>query len=370
MKHYLLAIAAAASSAWADEPPLSPDQLASLAASNNPEFRFFSEQVAALPRPSNSAAPKVAHPLDSPSRNGLRRAVLDLDPKLAGLYLEEFRYVLENTARLKAMEFRAAADTASTATDLAHRISALVKMLEERPAAGVESLLERRILEGAAIPFVKAAAEADVRANLLQTQLNGLLGRPANTPLAISWDFEPPQKNSETAPESPLLLKIRGAEVARGLAGLDPSSELEPFELGGWFTRDGLGASEPAAGTTRPSANSGSGNAGRLLAEDARAKWERELAQRKTATSAALDVAAAIPPRLIGNLRSASDLAERQYRVGAIGVNLLVEINRELLESLLARNDAVLQAWRNASDLGLLLIDTSESPKGTVSVHP
>jgi hypothetical protein len=47
---------------------------------------------------------------------------------------------------------------------------------------------------------------------------------------------------------------------------------------------------------------------------------------------------------------------QRQYRVGALGVNLLIEAHREYLDALQARSEAVIQAWRNYLDLELLTL--------------
>ena len=285
-------------------------------------------------------------------------------PGLAGLYLAEFRFVLGGTLRLKAMEYQAATESASTASDLASRISALVKMLEERPAAGVQALIERRILEGAALPFLRQASEADVRRELLRRDLNSLIGRQANEDLSVTGGFALPSEVPEPMVGEPLLLKIREAEIARGLVGLDAASEIEPFAVGGWFTREGLGANETVAGVTRPGATAGStiGETKARLLADARAKLARETAQRRAAAKAARDVAKAISPKLIENLRGASDLAERQYRVGALGVNLLIEAHREYLDAVQTRNEAVIQAWRNSLDLDLLTLPASKPP--------
>ena len=150
-----------------------PQELVTLALSDNPELRFYEQQVSALPKPSSTKLPIIAQPLDFPSRESFRRAVLNLDASLARLYLAVFRFALAGTVRLKAIEYQSATESAATASDLASRISALVKMLEGRPAAGVQALIERRILEGAALPFLRQAAEANVQKELLRTQLNG-----------------------------------------------------------------------------------------------------------------------------------------------------------------------------------------------------
>ncbi len=349
-----------------------PEELVPIALSDNPELLFYKQQVSALPKPSNTKLPIIAQPLDFPSRESFRRAVLNLDAGLARFYLAVFRFVLAGTVRLKAMEYQAATENASTASDLAARISALVKMLEERPAAGVQALIERRILEGAALPFLRQAAEANVKRELLRAELNGLVGRQANEELSVTGEFLLPSESPDQTVDEPLLLKIREAEIARGLVGLDAASEVESFTVGGWFTREGLGANEAVAGITRPGATAGSamGETRTRLLEDARAKFARETAQRRAAAKAAREVAAAIPPELIENLRAASDLAERQYRVGALGVNLLIEAHREYLDALQARNEAVIQAWRNGLDLDLLNLRFALSPSGEVIAKP
>ena len=347
-----------------------PEEMITLAISDNPELRFYEQQVSTLPKPSSVKLPIVAQPLDFPSRENFRRAVLNLDDGLAHLYLDMFRLVLVGTVRLKAMEYQAATESASTASDSAARISALVKMLEERPAAGVQALIERRILEGAALPFLRQAAEANVKRELLRAELNGLIGREMNEELSVTGSFGLPPESPDQTVDEPLLLKIREAEIARGLVGLDAASEVESFTVGGWFTREGLGASEAAAGITRPGATAGSaiGETKTRLLEDARAKLAREIAQRKSAAKAAREVAAAIPPELIENLRGASDLAERQYRVGALGVNLLIEAHREYLDALKSRNEAIIQAWRNSLDLDLLKLSVApNSPRKAIA---
>ena len=349
-----------------------PEELVTLALSDNPELRFYEQQVSALPKPSSTKLPIIAQPLDFPSRESFRRAVLNLDASLARLYLAVFRFALAGTVRLKAIEYQSATESAATASDLASRISALVKMLEERPAAGVQALIERRILEGAALPFLRKAAEANVQRELLRTELNGLVGRQANEELGVTGGFALPSGVPETMAGEPLLLKIREAEIARGLVGLDAANEIESFAVGGWFTREGLGASEVMAGVTRPGTTAGSaiGETKIRLLADARAKFARETAQRRAAVKSARQVAAAISPELIENLRGASDLAERQYRVGALGVNLLIEAHREYLDALQSRNEAVIQAWRNSLDLELLHLPAAQNSPGKVIENP
>lgn len=333
-----------------------PKEIAESVALVNPEWKFYSAQVAALPDPLKIEVPIVGQPLEFPSRDKMRAAVLGLDAGLARLYLAEFREVLESDARLKAMEYAASSHIAGVAADLAERISALVKMLDERPAAGVGELVERRILEGAAIPFVTQAAEFKVRAEILKNEINGLLGGEGGEPLDIVMEDSLPPEVVEDAPDSPLILEIRRACLDRGVGGPDAGMDLEDFEIGGWFSHDGLGAIGAASGLMRPGTTAGETTDARRarLLDDARRKFDQIRAQRIIAFEAAMKAARSIPAELTENLRAASDLAERQYRVGALGVSQLVEIHREYLNVLISRNDAILQAWENYFDLRLL----------------
>ena len=355
-------------SAWAE----TTDDLVAEALKNNPELSFYAAQIAALPKATPLAAPKIPVPLDFPSREKLRSAVLNLDEELAKLYLTEFRFALAGTVRLKAMEYQSAMEVTASAADLAARTGALVKMLEERPAAGVTAVIERRILEGASLPFVRTAAEEKIKKSLLRAELNGLLGRKPDAEIDIQGALSGPPESISTSHDSALLIKIREAEVARGLAGLDAATAVESFGIGPWFTREGLGANEALSGMTRPGATSGSSltdKRARLL-EDAHAKLERELAIRRLALEAAREVITAMPVKLIENLKSASDLAERQYRVGALGVNILIEAHREYIDALEARNEAVIQAWKNSLDLELLELPAKAEPNGKITVNP
>ncbi len=368
----LLPVILSAGTLLAADLPLTPGQLVNEASDNNPELRFYEKQVLGLPKSTAAEPPAIARPLDFPSREVFRNAVLDLDAGLARLYLDEFRFVLGGEVRLKSMEYQAAAETATVAQDLATRITALVKMLEERPAAGIESLIERRILEAAALPFIKQAAESSLRASLLRIELNGLLGRTPGSALTVAGSFEPPPEIAAEKSKALLLLSMREAEIERGLLGSEATSGVESFSVGGWFTREGLGSYDTSAGLTHPGTISGGTPAetrARLI-EDAREKLAAEVARRRLAAGAARDVLKSIPPNLIDNLQKASDLAERQYRAGSLDVNLLIEMHREYLEALKTRNDFSIQAWRNILDLELLNLAPTGAGKITVTPQP
>jgi cobalt-zinc-cadmium efflux system outer membrane protein len=316
------------------------DALIAEALTNNVELKFYEKQVTVLPQSTKADSPTIGQPLKFPSSSAFRRAVLNLDTSLAQLYLREFRFVLASQVRLLAIKYQAAMEINSMANRLATTTNRLIKMLEERPAAGMQAIIERQILESASLPYLREVADTNVQMKLIRTELNGLLGREIDAQLNVSSSPILPEKTPSTATTTPLLLKIREAEIVRGLAALNAASEIEDFEVGGWFTREGLGAFEAVSGITRPNSNAGTTviQTKERFFDDAKRKLERETRQREFAAQVAREVVAAIPARVIENLQSASELAERQYRVGALDINLLIEIHRQLLDALKAYN--------------------------------
>ncbi len=105
------------------------------------------------------------------------------------------------------------------------------------------------------------------------------------------------------------------------MAGGGAIADVEAYAVEGWFTREGLGANEAVGGATRPGTAYGmtADETRARLIDDARRKWELEAVRRRTAVAAAREIVDAMPPALVQNLQAAADLAERQYRVGALG---------------------------------------------------
>lgn len=343
------------------------DALIAEALKANPELHFYEAQLSTLSKGVETKPPVLAQPLAFRSSDALRDALLNRDRELAALYVEEFRFALAAEVRLRAIAYQGSLESAATSGDLAGRIQALVKMLEQRPAAGTESLIERRILEGAALPFVRVAAEQKLTASQARIALNHLLGRPAKSPLTVTDAFVLPSKEKPAAPSEALLIAQRKAELARGLSGFDAIESVEQFPVGSWFTREGLGAFDPLDMVTQFGGSS-IPQRERLLA-DAERKIQREIERRTAAYLSAREVVQAIPTDLIANLAAVSEVADRQYRVGALSANLLIEVNREWLEALETRNETVLQLWRNRLDLELLNLP-APTRTGTITVNP
>lgn len=363
----------------AAEPPTGQiEALVAEAMKNNPELAFYEAELGAIrsgkSRKSNST--EIPQPLDFPSREVLRRAILDRDADLARLALDEFRFVLASSVRLYAIEYLAAQSTGQAASDLASSAEALVKMLKKRPTSGFDALLEIRILTGSNYPILQAAAEAEAKQEQLSLVLNGLLGRPVGTSFTLEGTPPVPtvgaDGNETDLIAASLRFKTRQARIARGVFGIEAASEAEIFPVGGWFTKDGLGAVEELAGLSRPlpaSATTGPASIQKMLTADALAKLNSEVARRRLAIQAVQKLLAAIPPESIAEIHSASELANRQYRIGGIGISLFVETQRAYLEAVETHSQALVQAWRNQLDLDLLTYPGPDAT-GRIVVDP
>ena len=370
---------AAPSSQAAEAPTGTIDALVAEAMASNPELSYYEAELAALKSGKKRAATpaEIPQPLDFPSRETLRRSILDRDADLAKLALAEFRFVLAATVRLHAVEYLAAQATGRAAADLAASADALVAMLKKRPTSGFDALLEIRILSGSNYPIRQAAAEARAEQDQLTIALNGLLGRPANAALTLEGSPPGPALNPDgSSPDliaASLALATREARIARGVFGVDAASEAEMYPVSGWFTTEGLGAVEDLAGLSRPvatSATAGPASIQRMLAEDARAKLTREFERRNVALAATRQLLATMSPEAIDEIHAASELADRQYRIGGISISLFVEMQRAYLEAVETRNHVLVQAWRNQLDFELLTYPASGASEGIITVDP
>jgi cobalt-zinc-cadmium efflux system outer membrane protein len=77
-----------------------------------------------------------------------------------------------------------------------------------------------------------------------------------------------------------------------------------------------------------------------------------EAIQRRLDAIAALQpVIRAFPEDRLARMLAAAELADRQYRQGAIPLNLLIETQRATFEALRARSEALLMLWRETLEL-------------------
>lgn len=323
----------------------------------------------------------LAQTFEFPGKGSLRKAMANKEVEIAELGLKQFKLALQGRVRLLALEWASASATADAAAEISERSSGLIQLLRERRQTGTQQLLELRVIEGSLLELQVAAKEAVQAKDEARIELNALLGFPSSHVLALDPALlapPPALPNGEqlilTALSQSPLLKMRIAELEKAVREVS-SAKLEAapdFSVGPFFSQDEAGEREETIGvtlsTTLPLWNWNQGSItnakarrdqadARLL--EARRRVEAEAARRLRAYAMNQDLLKKLSPETLRNLQDASDLADRQYRTGAIGVQLFIEVQREYLNSRRIRNDALLETWKNWLDLQLLIGEAS-----------
>jgi cobalt-zinc-cadmium efflux system outer membrane protein len=348
----------------------------------NPEFsgeygsRRVSDSTGNLQSDGYTRNFSVMQTFEFPGKASLRKAIAGKNIRLAELGLRQFRKALEGKIRSLALQHLAATANATAAAEVSERCTALIKLLRERPLAGVPQLLELRVIEGNLSELQQSAKEFAQAREETRLELNALLGLPANQPLAVQTELKPPAVIGNDLNtlvmqglSDNLQLKIREVEVEKAVKQVSAAKlEVAPdFSVGPFFSQDKAGDLEENFGAattvTLPLWDWNQGNieaakARRQQADalllDAKHKVEAEIARRYRAYELNRRQYTKTPQPTVDELREVADLADRQYRTGAISVQLFLDVQRQFLSVQQIRNNTVLALWNNQLDLELL----------------
>ncbi len=322
----------------------------------------------------------LAFPLERSGKRAARLGVAQSDIRLAEVALDQQRRDIELQVRTLAYEYLTASADAEIAREIAERSRAMIDLLKQRPAAGPVILLELRVIEGSLVEFQKSARDYEAQRGAARASLNILLDRAEDAPLLLTDDLVPPA-NRYAAPalaarleKQPALLK-RLAEIERAtheaqaaiLEGR-PEVSVGPYlsreEAGEAETTVGLAVSMPLSWSSR---NRGAIQAAQARRDKAEAELKAEalatrgeLARRVRLYAAAVAQVEAVPVSLVESLHEAADLADRQYRLGAIPVQLFLDMQREFLSVQLLRHNAQLESLKRAAELDWLTGSAAE----------
>ena len=313
----------------------------------------------------------VLFPVERDGKRETRMAIAQSDTLLAKAALAQARRDLELRIRTLGYEYLAASADAAIAGEIAERSRAMIALLTQRPAAGPVILLELRVIEGSLVEFQKSARDFEAQRDTARIALNVLLRRDPDAPLHLRDDLRVPVARFDLATlaanleRTPSLLQ-RLEETKRARLSVEAAErEIRPdFRIGPYFSWEetdeaettlGLAASIPLSGSRQ---QRGAIAAARARLEGAQAQWAAavqdarlELARLHRIYESAVEQANAIPPDLVASLHDAADLADRQYRLGAIPVQLFLDMQREFLSVQLLRHNALLEALKKEVEL-------------------
>ena len=313
----------------------------------------------------------LSFPVERPGKRASRLKIADSDVTIARAALDGLRRDIELQVRSLAFELLAASADADIAAEVAERSRAMIDLLKQRPAAGPAMVLELRVIEASLVEFQKSAREFAAQRDAACRSLNILLGREPDAPLRIEDELRVPTATYDLptlmarADRSPDLL--RQIAEARRAAFEAEAARLESkpdYNIGPYLAHEDAGDEETTLGVTvsLPLAWK-SRYQGAIAAAEARgARAEAQVAATALAArseiarlhrlyEAAVEQAGAIPAEMVQGLHDAADLADRQYRLGAIPVQLFLEMHREFLSVQLLHHNALLEALKREAEL-------------------
>jgi cobalt-zinc-cadmium efflux system outer membrane protein len=382
-----------------------PAALVRQALANNPELKFYAAEIAAakgtlktagtIRNPElnteagykntrdNSGGPSgqgatwsvsVNQTFEYPGRIALRKAIAKGDVNLAELHLQQFRLTLAARVRTLAYSISIAEERSMAAHEVADRFQGLSDVLAQRPPAGVTPLLETRIIDANMLNFRRQEREAVLAAKTAAAELNQLCGRPAHATLQVSaGELNLLQKSLQTlvdaARANAFDIRIRQRELAQQgfKVALAKNERFPAVAVGPYYSQEnaadkeqraGIGISLPLPLWDRNVGNIETSKAREQLAQASLLTTEREVARRVTQSAATFEAKreeiAKWQVATVAKFREAAELADRNYRLGAVALPVYVESQKQYLEIAGALQEMKKDALQAAQELEIL----------------
>jgi cobalt-zinc-cadmium efflux system outer membrane protein len=318
---------------------------------------------------------QLSQTFEWPGKGTLRKAIADRNVSLAELALDQFRKALEARIRGLAAELAAINEKSRLSGDAAREGEHLIRALARRPRAGIQQLIEVRLIEAAMIDLRKATLDLETSAAALRTELNQLCGFPASSSLQI--DRSP----VNAAPPGDLKrllfagggnhpqVRLRALEMENAGLRLRQArlSGAPDVAIGPFLNREEAGDVETTIGAVismpLPLWDRGRGEIDQARARSALSAAALALAQREAEAEitrlhrewdSASRLLAELSAERVNEFHEAAGLASRQFRSGAISVQLYLDMQRESLAVAATREDALAAALRSAAALEAL----------------
>lgn len=310
-----------------------------------------------------------------PGRVRLRKAIANRQIALAQLGLEGFKAAL--AAQVRALIYRAALSKAkiSGTGEVSTRFDELSSVMSQRPAAGVIPQLDLRIIESNGVALKRRAREAEREIQSTRFALNQLRGTRPDAALDIpNVDLTLPsvletatllttarRQNYEIRTHV-MELEQQGYKVQLALNERWPAVQLGPFAHQERADTNeyhfGIGATVPLPLWNRNAGNIEMARARAAKAEAELAATVRE-AERKVAEAAFIyasrrEEAEKLQSSTLPQMREAAELADRNYRTGALPIATYIEVQKQYLDSLdafFAAQSAAIEARQQLEQL-------------------
>jgi len=382
-----------------------PAALVRQALANNPELKFYTAEIAAAkgtlktagtirnPELNTTAGYKNARDNSSglsgegatwsvsvnqtfeyPGRIALRKAIAKGDVNLAELHLQQFRLTLAARVRTLAYSISIAEERSMAAGEVADRFQGLGDVLAQRPPAGVTPLLEMRIIDANTLNFRRQEREAVLAAKTAAAELNQLCGRPANATLQVSaGELNLLEMSLQTLVDASRAnafdIRIRQRELAQQgfKVALARNERFPAIAVGPYYSLEnaadkeqqaGIGISLPLPWWDRNAGNIETSKAREEQAQASLLATQREVERRVTQSAATFEMKREqIAKWQVGTIvkfREAAEVADRNYRLGAVALPIYVETQKQYLEIVSTLQEMKKDALQAAQELEIL----------------
>ncbi len=298
-----------------------------------------------------------AQPFEFGSRRALRKAIANHQIALAQLGLGDFELELANRVRLLAYQTIVARKKSRAAREVTQRFRDLSRVLGAREPAGIGPLLEARIIDANGLTMDRQRVEAERELQTAAYELNQLRAAPAGAPIELE---EKELHFAALAPIPQLVASARAGNYDVRMRQLEleqqgfkvrlSRTEKWPGMTAGAFARgESADSDENHFGVTvklpLPLWNQNQGAVQTARARQIQAaaslhatlrKVENEVAAAAAIYQARLEEIAKWSPKVLGRMREAAELADKNYRLGAVPIATYTELQKEYLEAQIA----------------------------------
>lgn len=395
-----------------DRSALSLDALVAEALARNPEANIYRAEIAAAkgerrtaaewqnPEVTSDVGAKLVRDFDGNSigngpvwtlsasqtfeysgRIALRKAIANHQIALAELGLQGFRSAL--AARIRSIAYRGALSQtkADAASEISKRLDELVSVLSQRPATGVAPQLDVRIIEASAISLKRRPVEARREIQSAIHELNQLRGARIDAPLdlptldlriaaipTVSTLVASARSRNYDIRMHLLELEQQGYKVKLAINERWPAVRVGPFAHN---ERADTNEYQFGIGVTLPlplwNKNAGKIETAKARAAQAQAEFitavrevERKVSDAEFIYRSHREEAGKLQTTILPQLREAAELADRNYRAGALPIATYTEVQKQYLESLdalIAAQSAAIEARRQLEQLTATRLD-------------
>jgi cobalt-zinc-cadmium efflux system outer membrane protein len=315
-------------------------------------------------------------PFNLGPRVALRKAIANHQIALAKLGLEDFELELANRVRLLAYKTIVARKKSAAAQETSQRLRELTRVLDQREPAGVGPLLEARVIEANTLTLDRVRIEAEREVQTASYELNQLRAAPAGTSVVLGDDelrFVPLPSVSQLvalALSGNFDVRMRAVELEQqGFKVKLSRTERWPEMTAGAFARgESADTDENHFGIIvklpLPFWNQNAGGIETAKARESQAqaslsatlrKVENEIAGAAAAYTARLAEIAKWSPEVLGRMRQAAELADKNYRLGAVPISTYTELQKEYLQAQTALLDTQADALEARQKVELLI---------------